>query len=246
MWGDAMRNHEVVIPMPRMCVGISVLLISAGLALASGCQRDSATRMAQQISASQGSTAAPQPPTGAPAAPPPGGAPAQPPPAGGQGKGEVVESTEVVVTNLEVKAPYAEFNGAGRYSVKLSVVAKEPVKPAVWRIVAYGEDGKEVGHQDQHLVIPNNKPRSLTLDDFYCSSRPVKLAFLLTNLQAVKPPPPHAGGPGAGGGSGGAAPGPGGPGAGAGPSGPGGAPPKSGATSGGTGGGGGGMGEPGG
>jgi hypothetical protein len=143
-------------------------------------------------------------------------------------KGEQAEP-KVEVTGLIVEPPSIDFTGPGRYDVTVEARATNSVKPAVWRIAAFGEDGTEVGHRLLFLVLYSSEPRTLIFNDFFCKSVPVRIEIQWNkDQQADSSGQAEKGGtePGAGGASK-----PGGPstGSGAAPGGGGGgsAPPKS-------------------
>lgn len=103
--------------------------------------------------------------------------------------GEAAESSEpidnVVIEEVQIEAPYPEFDGEGRYDVKVTVVLKEFEDAQVYRIAALDEEGNEVGSQEKHLKLPLRKARSFDFNEFYCTHMPVTVAFFRTDKTAV-------------------------------------------------------------
>lgn len=91
----------------------------------------------------------------------------------------------VIVESVEVKAPYPEFDGEGRYDVRVSVLLKEFEDAQVYRIAALDAEGNEVGSQEKHLKLPLKKARSFDFNEFYCTHMPTTVAFYRTDLTAV-------------------------------------------------------------
>lgn len=83
----------------------------------------------------------------------------------------------VEVPQLVVDPPYYECTGEGRYDVTVAVVVEENIPAQVYRIVAIGEDGEEVGSQERHIQLPMKKPRTFDLNNFHCTSIPVAIEF---------------------------------------------------------------------
>jgi hypothetical protein len=78
---------------------------------------------------------------------------------------------------LVVEPPYSECVEAGRYDITVAIVVEENIPAQVYRIVAIGADGDEVGSQERHLQLPMKKPRTFDLNNFYCTSIPVAIEF---------------------------------------------------------------------
>jgi hypothetical protein len=106
--------------------------------------------------------------------------PGSPPPSGAAGK-EAPAGPKVEVTDLLVDSPGIDFTGPGRYDVTIAALLSEPWKAGVWDVIAYGEDGKEVGKQEVFLALSEFKPKTLMFNDFYCDSIPVKIALMWTD-----------------------------------------------------------------
>jgi hypothetical protein len=81
------------------------------------------------------------------------------------------------IPQLVVEPPYYECVEAGRYDITVAVVVEENIPAQVYRIVAIGADGEEVGSQERHLQLPMKKPRTFDLNNFYCTSIPVAIEF---------------------------------------------------------------------
>jgi len=96
---------------------------------------------------------------------------------------ELVENVTVEV--VEVKAPYPEFDGEGRYDVRVTCLLKDYEEAQVYRIVALDAEGNEVGSQDKHLKLPLKKARTFDFNEFYCTHMPVSIAFYRTDKEAV-------------------------------------------------------------
>jgi hypothetical protein len=95
------------------------------------------------------------------------------------------DETEAGEKMLTVEAPYPEFDGEGRYDIKVAIMVEEYSDPQVYRIVALNADGEAVGEQQRHLQLPMKKPRSLDLNNFYCTSMPVAIEFYSTDKEAI-------------------------------------------------------------
>jgi hypothetical protein len=98
---------------------------------------------------------------------------------------EPVLVENVIIESVEVKAPYPEFDGEGRYDVKVTLLLKEYEEAQVYRIVAVDEEGTEVGSQDKHLKLPLKKARTFDFNEFYCTHMPSTIAFYRTDKEAV-------------------------------------------------------------
>lgn len=176
-------------PWTAGAAGLGALVMAALLAglaaVATGCDEGNEADMYQQMMAggSQGSSSRPQPSAGQDA-----GMGLQ---TGAEATGEEAASDEpvlvenLVIEKVDVKAPYPEHTGEGRYDVKVYLMTEEHAEPQVYRIVAVDKDGNEVGSQEKHLKLPQKKARSFNFSGFYCTAMPVTVAFYLTNKQAV-------------------------------------------------------------
>jgi len=173
---------------------VAAVLLSAlafcGIALfATGCKDNSEQEMMQQMMA-RGNQ--------------PGGEPAKasdrsmagsnPAMAGSEGSEQTSDEGEaapeepidnVIIESVEVKAPYPEFDGEGRYDVRVSVLLKEFEDAQVYRIAAMDADGNEVGSQEKHLKLPLKKARTFDFNEFYCTHMPTTLAFYRTDKEAI-------------------------------------------------------------
>jgi hypothetical protein len=96
---------------------------------------------------------------------------------------ELVEN--VIIEDVEVKAPYPEFDGEGRYDVKVTCLLKQYEDAQVYQIVALDDEGNEVGSQDKHLKLPIKKARTFDFNEFYCTHMPTTIAFYRTDKEAV-------------------------------------------------------------
>ncbi|MBN2083433.1 hypothetical protein JW859_14655 [bacterium] len=94
-------------------------------------------------------------------------------------------SENVVIEKIEIDRPYPEFEGEGRYDIKVYVMLKEHEEAQVYRIAAIDADGNEVGSQERQLKLPLRKPRSFNFNEFYCTKLPVTLAFFYTDKEAT-------------------------------------------------------------
>jgi len=195
--------------------GLLALSFAAALLVITGCNNEEAN-IAQQISSKSGggktaagtagkTAGAGQASTAKPGADATGGEATGLKTAGGGKDGiAAAEAPKLVAPKIKIesttiKAPYPEFVGQGRYDITVSVLAEENSEPAVWRIVALDGDGKEVGHIEKYLKIPQKYARSFKLNDFFCTKAPVKVEFQLTDKQAVKPEADEKGGKAGGG-----------------------------------------------
>ena len=166
--------------------GLGALMVAlslGGLALtAAGCNDSSEADMYQQMMAGGNTTSArpqaaddgPDTPVGLAETDPEAEVPE-----------ELVPVENLVIEKVEVKAPYPEFEGEGRYDVTVYLMTEVYAEPQVYRIVALDEDGEEVGSQEKHLKLPQKKARSINFNGFYCTHAPLTVALYLTGKQAV-------------------------------------------------------------
>lgn len=165
----------------------ALLMLMGGLAgLLASCNESSESDMYQQMMASGTSSAQQQSSTAADK--PPAGLPTEAPATSADDEATevvLVPVENLIIENVDVKAPYPEYDGEGRYDVKVHVMTEEYAEPQVYRIVALDEEGNEVGSQEKHLKLPQKKARSFNFNGFYCTHMPTTVAFYVTNKQAV-------------------------------------------------------------
>jgi hypothetical protein len=179
--------------------GLVVALLLGGLTLtATGCNDGGESEMYQQMMAGGNTTSTrPQPdsrpdtPVGVAEALPDEDVPV-----------ELVLVEDLVIERVDVRAPYPEFDGEGRYEVTVFVMTEVYAEPQVYRIVALDEEGNEVGSQEKHLKLPQKKARSINFNGFYCTHMPFTVEFYLTGKQAVAASDGGGGTAGVSGGSG--------------------------------------------
>lgn len=119
------------------------------------------------------------------------GIPGTPQPADAEGEGEETEENTTLVdhleiTEVEVDAPYPDFEGEGRYDVTVHCVTDVYEEAQVYRVVAIDKEGNVVGEQERQLVLPMTKVRSFTFSSWFCEAKPVEIEFHYTEKQAVK------------------------------------------------------------
>lgn len=202
---DAVRQGVIMQATPwtagaTVLGALAVAVLLGGLALtATGCNDSGESDMYQQMMAGgRDGSAQPQPdgdqPDGLP------GVAEAPPDEEVPVELQLVE--DLIIEEVAVKAPYPEFDGEGRYDVKVFVMTEVYAEPQVYRIVALDEEGNEVGSQEKHLKLPQKKARSINFNGFYCTHMPFTVEFYLTGKQAVAASGDSGGGTAGGGASG--------------------------------------------
>jgi hypothetical protein len=196
----------------------------AGLLVLAGCPDDTSD-MAQQISRGGGSQSSgsagqevtrrtpPQQSSSQQAAAPAAETPAGAAGAGGEGEAAAAEEEpaepeytgpKVNSEIIELKAPYPEHTGKGRYDIKIEISSDELLEQGVWDILFFDEEGNQVASDRQSLKIPlgDTHPRLLKFSGLYCMKMPASVELRLTDLEAAESAA-DGGGASSGGGNGG-------------------------------------------
>lgn len=173
---------------------VFVGVLACGLLFGTGCneQDDTAEMAAQMQSMRSKSQSKRDQANAAPTKPVPGQPPVGENPCAPDGEPEepvipAYTGPKVLVKDFEVRLPYPEFDGAGRYDIKCWVQSEVPVSSStVWEVIARGPEGTEVGSKELHLVIYDSYYKPLDLNSFYCKSVPASLEFQATEKTPSK------------------------------------------------------------
>jgi hypothetical protein len=108
------------------------------------------------------------------------------------GEGEEAPAEEeytgpkILVNVLETKAPYPEFEGKGRYTLKIDVSSEEMIDRAVWDILFFDKDGNKVASDRQELKIPmGDRPMVLKFSGLFCMAKPETVELRKTDYKAT-------------------------------------------------------------
>ena len=172
-----------------------LLALAIGALCMASCQDDAEAMARQQLEMTRAARANQQTPandTVKPAAEPSGkpsadtGGAAEEPAADEEPAEEEYTGPKVEVNILELKAPYPEFDGKGRYTLKVEVSSQELLKRGVWDILFLDAEGNEVARDRQDLKIPmGDHPMVLKFSSVFCLSKPESVELRQTDLTAT-------------------------------------------------------------
>ena len=86
------------------------------------------------------------------------------------------DGPKVTITIESIENGIPEYEGKAKYDIRVEAQSDEvPPTPGVWLFTAFDENGEKVGEAKKHMKIPSAYPKIISLNGFYCTSKPVDI-----------------------------------------------------------------------